>query len=137
MLAIRERKCWETYIFTIVDLEEQQPLSHRASQFAFARTRCRDCNLPARNAGYYMNIVLYTCLTCHPWRDRELYPGLKYHFIYSPKRHLLRWVFKLTYYAICLRRILCTPRRNMALLALHKVPEAGLREKIIRSAGLW
>lgn len=58
-------------------------------------------------------------------------------FIYSRKQYLLRWVFKLTYYAIRLRRILSMPRRNMALMAIREVHKAGLREKIIRLAGLW
>ena len=115
----------------IVELEQCVPISHRASQFSFARTRCRHCNYSALSRGYTKDGVLYMCFTHHISGDRNTT------HIYSPKRHLLRWVFKLTYYAIRLRRILSAPRRNMALLALRKVPEAGLREKIIRLAGLW
>ena len=114
--------------FSMIDIETDVPLQERAAppQFAFARRRCRTCDWPAilrsRNR---RGVNIYECHSC----------GMV--FTYSRKQHLLRWMFKLAYYAIRLRRILSTPRRNIALIAIREVSEAGLREKIIRLAGLW
>ena len=96
-------------------------------QFAFARRRCRTCDWPAiaHAVSGKRGVTIYECRSC----------GMV--FTYSRKQYLLRWVFKLTYYTICLGRILGSHRRKMALLALREVPEVGLREKIIRLAGLW
>lgn len=94
-------------------------------QFASAQRRCRSCDFPAQVLAGSHNKTKYQCRAC----------GTK--FTHLRNKKLLSWVFKLTYYAICLRRILGTPRRSMALLAIRKVSEAGLREEIIRLAGLW
>jgi len=92
------------------------------SQFASARRRCRRCDFPAQVlAGSHKRYLCRACGTTFTHRRKKI----------------LNWAFKLTYYAICLNRMLRTPRRNMALLAIRKVPEVVLREKIIRLAGLW
>ena len=112
--------------FSMIDMIDM-PLQERAAapQFAFARRRCRTCDWPAILRSWRRGVKIYECRSC----------GMV--FTYSRKQHLLRWVFKLAYYAIRLNRILRRPRRNMALIAIREIPEAGLREKIIRLAGLW
>ena len=55
---------------------------------------------------------------------------------------LLRWAFKVTYYATLLRtnirRKQVSVQRMMALRALSvRIPEVGIREKIIRLARFW
>lgn len=92
--------------------------------FAFARRRCRRCDFPAQVLAGSHNKTTYLCRACGTT------------FTHRHKK-ILNWAFKLTYYAIRLNRMLRTPRRNMALLAIRKVPEVVLREKIIRLAGLW
>ena len=115
--------------FSMIDIEVDMPLQEESAappQFACARRRCRTCDWPAIcRSGGRRGVRIYQCRSC----------GMV--FTYSRKQHLLRWVFKLAYYAIRLRRILSAPRRHMALMAIRDVPEAGLREKIIRLAGLY
>jgi ribosomal protein L37AE/L43A len=94
------------------------------SQFAHARRRCRTCGWQAVALLGRESFIVYKCRSCGTV------------FTYSRKQQLLRWMFNLTYYAIRLRRILSTPRRNMALFAICEVPEPALREEIIRLAGL-
>lgn len=100
-----------------------------SSQFSSVRRRCAQCAWPAVSLGggnsNHGHFMLYQCRAC----------GTKFRSF--RKQNLLRWVFKLTYYAIRLHRILTSPRRMQALLAIRVVNEAGLRECIVRMANLW
>ena len=96
------------------------------SQVAFARRRCRACGFPCMVVSGVRHGYLYRCKAC----------GAKH--LYTRRRDLLRWTFLITFYSFLFtRRDRTRSRRLTALVVLRPINESGLRERILRMAGLW
>ena len=100
-----------------------------SSQFAFAKRRCSSCNSATSVFAGTRTGHLYYCYSCNKRSS------------YLRKRHLLKWIFKLTYSSHLLMRPLlraqARPSRLIALYALRNIPEARLREHIMRQERFW
>lgn len=100
-----------------------------SSQFAFAKRRCPKCDFPNPCYGGTRDGYRYKCKSCATVSS------------YSRKRHLLKWIFKLTYhshlFSIPVLRARTRASRLLALHALRGIPEPELRHNIVRMARLW
>lgn len=100
-----------------------------SSQFAFAKRCCLKCYFPSSCYGGTRDGYRYRCKSC----------GTS--LLYSRKRQLLKWIFKLTYYShlfsIPVLRARTRASRLLALYALRGIPEPELRRNIVRMARLW